>query len=86
VAEGGSTVEHRLLAAVARLTEDDLIEALRALLTYSAPGGLRQGPRGGAEFPAGATTCGNGDDVREVSAIQAVSAGRRSTATSEVSR
>ncbi|MET9258118.1 AAA family ATPase [Streptomyces sp. NPDC003717] len=30
VAEGGSTVEHRLLAAVARLSEDDLIEALRA--------------------------------------------------------
>ncbi|MFE4050819.1 AAA family ATPase [Streptomyces sp. YIM B13518] len=30
VAEGGSTVEDRLLAAVARLTEDDLIEALRA--------------------------------------------------------
>ncbi|MDN0199604.1 helix-turn-helix transcriptional regulator [Streptomyces sp. S.PNR 29] len=30
VAEGGSTVEHRLLAAVARLAEDDLIEALRA--------------------------------------------------------
>ncbi|WP_282700935.1 helix-turn-helix transcriptional regulator [Streptomyces sp. CC219B] len=30
VAEGGSTVEHRLLAAVARLPEDDLIEALRA--------------------------------------------------------
>ncbi|MEW2132135.1 AAA family ATPase [Streptomyces sp. NPDC005435] len=30
VAEGGSTVEHRLIAAVARLTEDDLIEALRA--------------------------------------------------------
>ncbi|MET9383936.1 AAA family ATPase [Streptomyces sp. NPDC002928] len=30
VAEGGSTVEYRLLAAVARLTEDDLIEALRA--------------------------------------------------------
>ncbi|MFF8593242.1 AAA family ATPase [Streptomyces sp. NPDC015220] len=29
-AEGGSTVEYRLLAAVARLTEDDLIEALRA--------------------------------------------------------
>ncbi|MFJ4734266.1 AAA family ATPase [Streptomyces sp. NPDC088770] len=28
-AEGGSTVEHRLLAAVARLAEDDLIEALR---------------------------------------------------------
>jgi DNA-binding CsgD family transcriptional regulator/tetratricopeptide (TPR) repeat protein len=30
VAEGGSTVEYRLLAAVAGLTEDDLIEALRA--------------------------------------------------------
>ncbi|WP_307544395.1 helix-turn-helix transcriptional regulator [Streptomyces sp. V3I8] len=30
VAEGGSTVEYRLLAAVARLGEDDLIEALRA--------------------------------------------------------
>ncbi|MFH8975426.1 AAA family ATPase [Streptomyces sp. NPDC017890] len=30
VAEGGSTVEYRLLAAVARLAEDDLIEALRA--------------------------------------------------------
>ncbi|MFJ8539781.1 AAA family ATPase [Streptomyces sp. NPDC093591] len=30
VAEGGSTVEHRLLAAVAGLAEDDLIEALRA--------------------------------------------------------
>ncbi|KUO17875.1 helix-turn-helix transcriptional regulator [Streptomyces dysideae] len=30
VAEGGSTVEHRLLAAVARFAEDDLIEALRA--------------------------------------------------------
>ncbi|WP_413761314.1 helix-turn-helix transcriptional regulator [Streptomyces sp. MMBL 11-3] len=30
VAEGGSTVEYRLLAAVARLCEDDLIEALRA--------------------------------------------------------
>ncbi|MET7409284.1 helix-turn-helix transcriptional regulator [Streptomyces parvulus] len=30
VAEGGSTVEYRLLAAVARLTEDDLIEALRS--------------------------------------------------------
>ncbi|MBZ6294149.1 AAA family ATPase [Streptomyces olivaceus] len=30
VAEGGSTVEHRLLAAVAGLGEDDLIEALRA--------------------------------------------------------
>ncbi|MFJ5779400.1 AAA family ATPase [Streptomyces sp. NPDC093094] len=30
VAEGGSTVEHRLLSAVAGLAEDDLIEALRA--------------------------------------------------------
>ncbi|MFI9614123.1 AAA family ATPase [Streptomyces sp. NPDC052023] len=30
VAEGGSTVEYRLLAAVAGLSEDDLIEALRA--------------------------------------------------------
>ncbi|MEU4080708.1 hypothetical protein DEJ45_10470 [Streptomyces venezuelae] len=30
VAEGGSTVEYGLLAAVARLSEDDLIEALRA--------------------------------------------------------
>ncbi|MEV5176044.1 AAA family ATPase [Streptomyces flaveolus] len=30
VAEGGSTVEYRLIAAVARLAEDDLIEALRA--------------------------------------------------------
>ncbi|GAA3818046.1 LuxR family transcriptional regulator [Streptomyces coacervatus] len=30
VAEGGSTVEYRLLAAVAWLAEDDLIEALRA--------------------------------------------------------
>jgi DNA-binding NarL/FixJ family response regulator/tetratricopeptide (TPR) repeat protein len=30
VAEGGSTVEYRLLAAVTRLAEDDLIEALRA--------------------------------------------------------
>ncbi|WEO95128.1 AAA family ATPase [Streptomyces sp. FXJ1.172] len=30
VAEGGSTVEYRLIAAVAQLTEDDLIEALRA--------------------------------------------------------
>ncbi|MFD7712354.1 AAA family ATPase [Streptomyces sp. NPDC059786] len=30
VAEGGSTVEYALLAAVAGLTEDDLIEALRA--------------------------------------------------------
>ncbi|GAA2931040.1 LuxR family transcriptional regulator [Streptomyces enissocaesilis] len=30
VAEGGSTVEYRLLLAVARLPEDDLIEALRA--------------------------------------------------------
>ncbi|MER5428872.1 AAA family ATPase [Streptomyces sp. NPDC002588] len=43
VAEGGSTVEYRLLAAVARLTEDDLIEALRAAvnanLLLAAPGG-----------------------------------------------
>ncbi|MER6073068.1 AAA family ATPase [Streptomyces sp. NPDC001817] len=30
VAEGGSTVEYRLIAAVAQLAEDDLIEALRA--------------------------------------------------------
>ncbi|GAA1038675.1 LuxR family transcriptional regulator [Streptomyces murinus] len=30
IAEGGSTVEYRLLAAVAGLPEDDLIEALRA--------------------------------------------------------
>ncbi|MEU6523047.1 AAA family ATPase [Streptomyces sp. NPDC046924] len=30
VAEGGSTVEYRLLAAVARLTEDDLLDALRS--------------------------------------------------------
>ncbi|MFF8991736.1 AAA family ATPase [Streptomyces sp. NPDC014983] len=29
IAEGGSTVEHRLLAAVAGLPEDDLVEALR---------------------------------------------------------
>ncbi|MER6621227.1 AAA family ATPase [Streptomyces sp. NPDC000931] len=35
VAEGGSTVEDRLLAAVARLTEDDLIEALRAAVNAS---------------------------------------------------
>ncbi|MEV0174079.1 AAA family ATPase [Streptomyces sp. NPDC050803] len=35
VAEGGSTVEHRLLAAVARLAEDDLIEALRAAVHAS---------------------------------------------------
>ncbi|MFE6286766.1 AAA family ATPase [Streptomyces sp. NPDC057877] len=43
VAEGGSTVEYRLLAAVARLAEDDLIEALRAAvganLLLAAPGG-----------------------------------------------
>ncbi|MDT9697362.1 AAA family ATPase [Streptomyces sp. P17] len=43
VAEGGSTVEYRLLAAVARLPEDDLIEALRAAVGASilsaAPGG-----------------------------------------------
>ncbi|MEV5008063.1 AAA family ATPase [Streptomyces sp. NPDC056159] len=42
-AEGGSTVEHRLLAAVARLTEDDLIEALRgavnANILIAAPTG-----------------------------------------------
>ncbi|GHF21570.1 helix-turn-helix transcriptional regulator [Streptomyces fumanus] len=30
VAEGGSTVEHRLIAAVAGLAEDDLLDALRA--------------------------------------------------------
>ncbi|MEU6374611.1 AAA family ATPase [Streptomyces sp. NPDC046909] len=30
VAEGGSTVEYRLIAAVAQLAEDDLIEALRS--------------------------------------------------------
>ncbi|MEV6960852.1 AAA family ATPase [Streptomyces sp. NPDC051207] len=43
VAEGGSTVEYPLLAAVARLAEDDLIEALRAAvnanLLTAAPGG-----------------------------------------------
>ncbi|MFF9120206.1 AAA family ATPase [Streptomyces massasporeus] len=43
VAEGGSTVEYRLLAAVARLAEDDLIEALRGAVNASilapAPGG-----------------------------------------------
>ncbi|MFJ5307890.1 AAA family ATPase [Streptomyces sp. NPDC088350] len=43
VAEGGSTVEYRLLAAVARLAEDDLIEALRAAvganILQAAPGG-----------------------------------------------
>ncbi|MCL8017180.1 helix-turn-helix transcriptional regulator [Streptomyces sp. AS02] len=43
VAEGGSTVEYRLLAAVARLAEDDLIEALRAAVNanilIAAPGG-----------------------------------------------
>ncbi|MFJ5031468.1 AAA family ATPase [Streptomyces sp. NPDC088560] len=43
VAEGGSTVEYRLIAAVAGLTEDDLIEALRAavginILTVTAAG------------------------------------------------
>lgn len=32
IAEGGSTVEYRLLDAVARLAEDDLVEALRAAL------------------------------------------------------
>ncbi|MFF9093719.1 AAA family ATPase [Streptomyces sp. NPDC014802] len=35
VAEGGSTVEYRLIAAVASLTEDDLIEALRAAVNAS---------------------------------------------------
>lgn len=43
VAEGGSTVEYRLLAAVARLAEDDLIEALRAAvganILLASPGG-----------------------------------------------
>ncbi len=43
VAEGGSTVEYRLIAAVARLAEDDLIEALRAAvnanLLLAAPDG-----------------------------------------------
>ncbi|MFI5805346.1 helix-turn-helix transcriptional regulator [Streptomyces sp. NPDC051561] len=43
VAEGGSTVEYRLLLAVAALAEDDLIEALRpavgANLLQAAPGG-----------------------------------------------
>ncbi|WP_406196884.1 AAA family ATPase [Streptomyces sp. NBC_01017] len=42
VAEGGSTVEYRLLAAVAQLAEDDLIEALRAAvganILIAAPG------------------------------------------------
>ncbi|MEU3840710.1 AAA family ATPase [Streptomyces sp. NPDC028635] len=35
VAEGGSTVEYRLIAAVASLAEDDLIEALRAAVNAS---------------------------------------------------
>ncbi|MFJ8008081.1 helix-turn-helix transcriptional regulator [Streptomyces fagopyri] len=43
VAEGGSAVEYRLLAAVARLAEDDLIEALRAAvganILLASPGG-----------------------------------------------
>ncbi|MGW1540931.1 helix-turn-helix transcriptional regulator [Streptomyces sp. NPDC002309] len=43
VAEGGSTVEHKLLAAVAGLAEDDLIEALRAAVNanilLAAPSG-----------------------------------------------
>ncbi|MGW7427482.1 helix-turn-helix transcriptional regulator [Streptomyces sp. NPDC054813] len=43
VAEGGSTVEYRLLAAVAQLAEDDLIEALRAAvganILTATPGG-----------------------------------------------
>jgi ATP/maltotriose-dependent transcriptional regulator MalT len=43
VAEGGSTVEYRLIAAVAQLSEDDLIEALRSavganILTVTAAG------------------------------------------------
>ncbi|MEV0221515.1 AAA family ATPase [Streptomyces sp. NPDC050704] len=47
VAEGGSAVEYRLLAAVAQLAEDDLIEALRAavganiLLATPDGGGFR---------------------------------------------
>ncbi|MER6747625.1 DNA-binding CsgD family transcriptional regulator/tetratricopeptide (TPR) repeat protein [Streptomyces sp. PvP037] len=47
VAEGGSTVEDRLLAAVARLSEDDLIEALRAGVNASilAPAPDRDGYR-----------------------------------------
>jgi DNA-binding CsgD family transcriptional regulator/tetratricopeptide (TPR) repeat protein len=43
VAEGGSTVEYPLLAAVVGLTEDDLIEALRACvganILLASPGG-----------------------------------------------
>lgn len=43
VAEGGSTVEYALLAAVAQLAEDDLIEALRAAvganILLAAPSG-----------------------------------------------
>ncbi|MET8137865.1 AAA family ATPase [Streptomyces sp. NPDC005251] len=43
VAEGGSTVEYPLLAAVAQLAEDDLIEALRACvganILIASPGG-----------------------------------------------
>ncbi|WP_406374606.1 AAA family ATPase [Streptomyces sp. NBC_00647] len=43
VAEGGCTVEYPLLAAVARLAEDDLIEALRACvganILLASPGG-----------------------------------------------
>ena len=35
-AEGGSTVEHELLAAVCRMPEDDLIEALRAAVGSNA--------------------------------------------------
>ena len=41
VAEGGSTVEYRLLAAVARLAEDDLIEALRAAVGRQHPAAPR---------------------------------------------
>ncbi|MFD5077211.1 AAA family ATPase [Streptomyces sp. NPDC058371] len=43
VAEGGSTVEYPLLAAVARLSEDDLIEALRAAVGANI---LLAAPRG----------------------------------------
>ncbi|MFG2515598.1 AAA family ATPase [Streptomyces sp. NPDC048584] len=47
VAEGGSTVEDRLLAAVSGLGEDDLIEALRAAVNASilAPAPDRDGYR-----------------------------------------
>ncbi|MEU5520332.1 AAA family ATPase [Streptomyces sp. NPDC047860] len=47
VAEGGSTVEDRLLGAVAGLAEDDLIEALRAAVNANilAPASDRDGYR-----------------------------------------